>query len=222
MRTTKTNIGLLLFVLIFLTVNYSCKTEGKKTVEAESQPEIIQLFNGNDLTGLNIFVEDSTLDKSTVFYVKDSMLVASGIPNGYIYTTSEYEEYKLVVEWAWLEEESNSGVFMHLIGNNKIWPQCFEAQLKAGNAGDLIASGGSGFSGLPEGEKVQSKFNVSNEKPAGEFNKYEIICNADSIIVYVNGELQNKATGLSHTKGKIGLQSEGTPIGFRSFYLEKL
>ena len=42
---------------------------------------------------------------------------------------------------------------------------------------------------------------ASSEKPVGEWNTMEVICKSNTIEVYVNGTLQNKATGISDTKG---------------------
>jgi hypothetical protein len=50
----------------------------------------------------------------------------------------------------------------------------------------------------------------------------EITCKSNTIEVYVNGVLQNKATGVSATKGHICLQSEGKDIEFKNVYVTKL
>jgi hypothetical protein len=61
-----------------------------------------------------------------------------------------------------------------------------------------------------------------NEKPLGEWNHYEAVCDGDTIRLTINGLLQNVATECTVTKGYIGLQSEGTPIQFRTIVLEPL
>ncbi|NIS50116.1 MAG: DUF1080 domain-containing protein [Phycisphaerae bacterium] len=66
------------------------------------------------------------------------------------------------------------------------------------------------------------RMNDSNEKETGGWNKYEIICKGDSIEVTINGQLQNKATGVGVRKGYIGFQSEGVPIVFRNIKLTPL
>jgi hypothetical protein len=50
----------------------------------------------------------------------------------------------------------------------------------------------------------------------------EITCKSNTIEVYVNGVLQNKATGISATEGHICLQSEGKDIEFRNVFITKL
>jgi hypothetical protein len=60
------------------------------------------------------------------------------------------------------------------------------------------------------------------EKPLGEWNKYEITCKGDTIKLVVNGRLANEGTKAEATRGKILLQSEGTPIEFRNVTLTPL
>ena len=53
------------------------------------------------------------------------------------------------------------------------------------------------------------------EKPVGEWNKVEIICDGDTVISKLNGKVVNAATRVTPTKGKILFQSEGAEIFFR-------
>jgi len=50
------------------------------------------------------------------------------------------------------------------------------------------------------------------EKPVGEWNRSEVICDGDTITNIVNGVVVNHATNSSHTSGKIQIQSEGAEI----------
>ncbi len=56
------------------------------------------------------------------------------------------------------------------------------------------------------------------EKPAGEWNEAEIVCQGDRMAVYINGVLQNECSGTNRT-GYIALQSEGGTLEFRNVYL---
>lgn len=60
------------------------------------------------------------------------------------------------------------------------------------------------------------------EKPAGEWNRMEVICDGDRITNIVNGYVVNVGTGSSHTKGKILLQSEGAELFCRRFEVRPL
>jgi hypothetical protein len=53
------------------------------------------------------------------------------------------------------------------------------------------------------------------EKPAGEWNTLECICDGDKITNILNGKVVNVGTKASHTKGKILFQSEGAEVFFR-------
>ena len=60
------------------------------------------------------------------------------------------------------------------------------------------------------------------EKPHGEWNVIEAICDGDTITNIVNGKVVNKGTRASRTRGRIGLQSEGSEVFFRRLELHPL
>ena len=62
----------------------------------------------------------------------------------------------------------------------------------------------------------------SNEKKAGQWNSYDIVCKGNTIEIKVNGVLQNIATKCNETKGGIGLQAEGSKIQFKNIWIQKL
>jgi hypothetical protein len=53
------------------------------------------------------------------------------------------------------------------------------------------------------------------EKPVGEWNTLECICDGDKITNVLNGKVVNTGSKCSHTKGKILFQSEGAEVFFR-------
>jgi hypothetical protein len=60
------------------------------------------------------------------------------------------------------------------------------------------------------------------EKPPGEWNRMEVICDGDTIINIVNGYVVNIGTKSSLIKGKIIFQSEGAEIYFRKIEIRPL
>ncbi len=192
--------------------------------------EKISLFNGENLDGWTIFVEDSTVNPNEFFYVNDGMIETVGVPLGYLRTTEEFENYKLHIEWRYPEEPTNSGVFLHTSGPDKLWPEHFQAQLKYIDAGDFIVHGVGNsaiikdtlYTSTEEERPLLPRWNPTNEKPAGEWNSYDITCKENTIELRVNGLLQNLATNCSLTKGGIGLQAEGSKIQFRNIWIEPL
>ncbi len=211
---------ILMFLAASMLLVSSCKKENK-----------VQLFNGKDLSNWKIVLPDGVPGDS-VFRVENNMLYVAGIPTGYIRTRDEYANYKLHVEWRWAAEPKNSGVLLHTTGEDIIFPNSIEAQLMAGNAGDIVLIGKG--AGVTVGDstylihseqnryKAIPKFNESSENEPGQWNTYEIIAKDDQLELYVNGILQNKATGVTKTRGAITLQSEGGPIQFRNIYIVPL
>jgi len=188
------------------------------------------LFNGKNLKGWTIYVEDQTVQPESYFYVKDGMIETVGKPVGYLRTKKEYSNYRLHVEWCYPEKPTNSGVFLHTQGADKIWPAHYQAQLKYENAGDFIVHGvgekatigGKVYASTETDKPVVPKLQPSNEKPAGQWNTFDITCKGNTVEIKVNGLLQSVATNCSMTKGTIGLQAEGSKIQFRNLWIEKL
>jgi len=60
------------------------------------------------------------------------------------------------------------------------------------------------------------------EKPVGEWNRSEVICDGRSIINVVNGTVVNHGTDSTHTAGKIQIQSEGAEILIRRVELKPI
>jgi hypothetical protein len=60
------------------------------------------------------------------------------------------------------------------------------------------------------------------ERPHGEWNRLDILCDGDSITTILNGYLVNRGAKSSHTEGKIQLQTEGAEIFFRKVEVRPL
>ncbi len=187
------------------------------------------LWNGKDFSGWKLYVENKDVDVLDVWSVRDGVIHCKGEPDGYMRTEADYSNYKLHLEWRWVGKPTNSGVLLHAGGPDKVWPRCIEAQLKSGNAGDFVLIGGTGIKvggkfiqDVGEEYVVVPKREESSERAPGQWNTYDIVCEGDSILCYVNGVLQNEGTGATQTSGKICLQSEGSPIEFRNIHIESL
>jgi hypothetical protein len=60
------------------------------------------------------------------------------------------------------------------------------------------------------------------EKPVGEWNTLECVCDGDTITNVLNGKVVNKGTQVSPSKGKILFQSEAAEVFFRRIELVPL
>jgi hypothetical protein len=202
---------------------------GASAAEGEGQP--IKLFNGKDLSGWRIFLNPDAKDANpnAVFRVEDGVIKCSGNPTGYIITDKEYQNYVLRLQWRWPEKGGNSGVFVHVVGPDTIWPKGVEAQLMSKHAGDFWLVGGAQLTIDPKRQDkgtprhyYRMKTDQEVERPEGEWNQYVITCKGDTIDLVINGQLVNRGTNSELTKGKILLQSEGAPIEFRDILLVPL
>lgn len=188
------------------------------------------LFNGRDLTGWTIFVGDSGIVPENFFYVKEGVIETPGVPLGYLRTTGIFSDYRLHVEWRYTGEPTNSGIFLHTNGPDKLWPAHFQCQLKHNDAGDLIVQdvglsarvGDSLYVSSETIRPVVPKMTASSEVPPGGWNSADIVCSGDSIRITINGVLQNEASNISLTSGGIGLQAEGSTIQFRNIWIERI
>ena len=207
------------FLLVFVAAGCSgVKTAGDGPVIPS---EKIDLWNGRDFAGWKLFLADENVDVKDVWSVTGDVIRCEGKPFGYMRTRADYAEYRLHVEWRWPGEPTNSGIFLHLTGADKIWPTLIECQLRSGDAGDFVTLGDSDIrQRRDKSKRVVAKMSESSEKPAGQWNSADIICRGDSIVVYINGHLQNRCDGANVRTGKIALQSEGGPIEFRNIYIE--
>ena len=216
---SKLSFSLLFITLIFLLSNESLLAQPSKiTVNSQT----ILLFNGKDLSNWEFKLKDPKIPVNEVFKVQNGVIQIKGDPFGYMRTKESYSEYKLHVEWRWPVEATNSGVFVHAQLPDSIWLKCVECQLMAGNAGDFVCMNGSDMNERTDKTKRSvKKTGPSSEKPAGELNIMEVNCKGNTIEVFVNGELKNKATGVNISGGHICLQSEGKIVEFRNIWLQK-
>ena len=201
------------------------------TTWANDPTKEVKLFDGKSLSGWEYFLVDGDAKMEDVWSVEEGILVCKGEPGGYLCTKTNYESYRLVVEWRWPEKPGNSGVLMRITGEPTMLPNCVEAQLKSGSAGDMY-----GFQGFKiDGDKdrkfekpnavgglIGLKKIVGNERNPGEWNRYVITVDGKSVTLLVNGKKVNEATDCDLRAGKIGLQSEGGIIHFRTVALTTL
>lgn len=190
----------------------------------------INLLASADLAEWDHILADPETPKEAVWSFNEAgHLVCTGLPKGFLATKAQYTDFHLVVEWRWPAEPSNSGVLMRIRSAEPI-PTCLEAQLKSGAAGNLMGLRGAVLQG-PHLERRESA-NIGQlhilprqggaERPVGEWNRYEITVQGESVRVRLNGELANEASGAEILAGPIGFQSEGGPIEFRTLELTPL
>ena len=227
MRTARSfaPLAALLLTAAFLTSPVVAKDEGKA----------VPLFNGRDLTGWYVFVKhaESTTDPRTdpkgVFKAENGVIHISGEEFGCLTTEKEYSNYRLKLEFKWGEKKwaprdqpgtpRDSGILVHCVGPDKVWTKSIECQIQEHDCGDFWLVSGTKL--LVNGKPFRDRSIKTRdaEKPNGEWNVVEVVCDGDTITNIVNGVVVNEGTKASETRGKILLQSEGAEVFYRNVEL---
>jgi hypothetical protein len=201
------------------------------TPAADPAPAIPLLTKQSDsgqLEGWESFCEKEGTPIADVWKLQDGVLTCQGTPKGYIYTSKDYRNFRLTLEWRWVPDKKagNGGVLIRMTGKHKIWPKSLEAQLNAGQAGDFWGLDGYHLAGPQErsksleheqfGKLINVQKQTDLEKPVGEWNKYEIIARDGRVTLKINGKEVNEAQDCDLDAGRICLTAEGDPIQFRN------
>ncbi|NBQ56880.1 MAG: DUF1080 domain-containing protein [Opitutaceae bacterium] len=194
-----------------------------------TQVSAADLLNGRDFTGWELISLPTTpaAINAVCHYNTDGSLAVAGQPVCYLTTTATYENYTLHAEWRWTDKPGNGGILLHIASGPKdrAWPLCHQVQTKNKSVGDLIPMAGATFAEpLDPAAKVPARTHsaIDSEKPVGAWNSCDIVCRDGTIIVTVNGVLQNKISRATPHSGRIGFQLEGIPFELRAIRLTPL
>jgi hypothetical protein len=204
--------------------------------EPPSFGEPVPLFNGRDLSGWYTFIphsdgSDPKADPKGIFKVEDGLIHISGEEFGCLFTEKEYGDYRLKLEFKWGQKKwpprenavRDSGILLHCVGPDKVWPKSIECQIQEHDCGDFWLVDGTSITvdGRKQtGGRIVKKKDA--EKPSGEWNTVECICDGGKITNIVNGVVVSEGTDASETRGKILLQSEGAEVYYRNVELTPL
>ena len=213
------------------------------TPAVETPSRTASLFNGSDLSGWHADVpdrdEDATVPDS--FIVRNGNLVSLGEPEGHLLTDARYRDYRLEVEYRFVDGAGNCGVLIHASTPRALYemfPQSIEVQMQSGDAGDFwcieedisvpnmesrrpLEEGQTWGGSEGDGRRILNLTDDS-EVALGDWNTMVIEARGDSIKVWVNGDLVNHGTGATATEGRIALQAEGTEVEFRKIEIGPL
>jgi len=200
--------------------------------KSKASDNSIVLFNGKDFKGWHIHIRhadksDPTVDSKGVFKVEDGVIHISGEEFGGLITDDEFENYRLTLEFKWGEKKwpprqnavRDSGILVHCVGPDKVWSKSIECQIQEHDCGDFWMVDGTT---LEIDGKVETRFKKKKkdaERPTGQWNQVEMICDGDKIVNIINGVVVHEGSKASVTKGKILIQSEGAEVFYRNIKL---
>jgi hypothetical protein len=210
---------------------------------ATSPRKVTALFNGKDLKGwkADVPARDSDPKAPDSFVVRNGLLVSLGNPKGHLITEAAYKDYRLEVEYRFPGEGGNCGVLVHASTPRalyKMFPKSIEVQMKSGDAGDfwVIAEDieapdmetrrprkeGQKWGGTEADARRILNLTDNSEKPLGQWNTMVVEARADTIKVWVNGDLVNEGSKATAQSGQIALQAEGTEVEFKKVQIGPL
>lgn len=166
------------------------------------------LFNGKDFTGWKV--------ENPNWMVKDGVITFTGKGPGGITLEKSFNKHNvLLIDWKIPAEEKGhqvSGLFF-----NKCHIKIWNPFLAKGTLGEQEGSGSLGYG--PSRVKVLKKA----DKAQGEWNRFEIISDADTVTVKLNGEtVVEKAPKTFDKMTTLGLQNHGCAIQYKNIYMKEL
>ena len=163
----------------------------------------ISLFDGQTLFG---WKAGSQAD----WRVEDGVIVVSSGEKGLLYTTTQFGNYVLRVDFR-SEQGTNSGIFLHTPPQ----PQdpssdCYELN---------IAEADNPF---PTGGLVQRK-KAEVDAPSGQWHSFEVTVDGDRVAIQLNGQaILDYTDPKPLRRGHIGLQLNSGKVAFRNIRLKPL
>jgi hypothetical protein len=188
--------------------------------EIQDENGFVALFNGRNLDGwVNVNGAPET------YFVRDNMIVTSGIPNGMLRTEKQYQNYILELEWRHTKEKGNAGLFIHsddLPPVGRPFTRAVEIQIMDGNGGDIFPIQGATMTPWklhPWGRSLPIE---NRNNPSGQWNHYRVESRDGTVILTVNGKVVNWGYHANPRKGYICLEAEGSEAHFRNIRLKEL
>ena len=144
--------------------------------------------------------------------------------DAYLWAKKQYKDFEAEFEYK-VAEKGNSGFYFH-VGDVKepvkkgIEVQIYDSGSKAKDAKLSDHDSGGIIPGIPPTKNTA--------KPAGEWNRMQVICKGSLVTVKLNGEVVNEVP-LDHAKiktrpptGYIGFQDHGLPLWLRNIKIREL
>lgn len=145
----------------------------------------------------------------------ETELVCLGLPYGYLRSVEEYEDFEFGLEWRYPKDPNgNSGLLIHTVGEDKIWPKSVQIQLHAPAAGSIFPTGGAMT------DNTGAAMGLS--KPVNEWNTCVVSCRQGKVTAEINGSKVGEVTGCLPSRGRLCLQSEGAEVHFRRIWIRPL
>jgi hypothetical protein len=222
------------WLLLSLTIALTTALLGAADQVSPPGDGFVPMWNGKDLTGwVNVNCAPET------FFVRDNMIVTTGLPIGYLRTEKQYENF--IAEFDWMhvppkpDAVGNSGFFVWAdaipaVGTG--YTRGIEVQVLVNlEKKDYYTSQGDIFSiwgatckpDRPHPNGLERCLPSENRtKGANEWNHYKVIGNDGAIKLEVNGKEVSGVSKCSPRKGYLALEAEGSECRFKNLKIKEL
>jgi hypothetical protein len=176
----------------------------------------IRLFEGQN-------IDHWVIENNGQFVIEDGLLKLKG-GTGWLRSRDTFDDFTLVVEFRFLEEGANSGIFVRTgptsNDDENGWPnngyqvKCMDTISGRAPLATMIPYGAPPFEHTSDLEALKSAY-----KSTGEWHRYEIICRGENLTVKLNDQTITRCTGIKNLCGHVGLQGENGKLEFRRIVL---
>jgi hypothetical protein len=159
------------------------------------------------------------------FTIREGGVLRVEGPQGWLRSAEQYANFDLRVEFRFLTDDADSGVFVRAPGpaSNifiRGWPansyQVQARDITRNRTTNPIWLGNLYRHRTPAGETVyDADAALGASRPTGEWQRFEIEVVDDRIVVRLNGTLTTRAAGITNPRGYIGLQGETGIVEYR-------
>ena len=186
---------------------------------AQSADEFVPLLDDT--------LEAWTIENDGRFPVAGRVLTAEG-PQGWLKSRRQYGDFELHVEFRFLTEDGDSGVFVRATPDTTFgrgWPsKSYQLQLlNPYREGRFPPLGNLFRHGMPDGE---TRFDPAVAQRAftgvGEWQTLTLRVVGDELTAHLNGVLLTEADGIANATGFIGIQGETSALELRRIDIREL
>ena len=149
-------------------------------------------------------------------------------PEGWIRSTERYADFELVVEFRFMTDNADSGIFVRALGENEFvrgWPnQSYQVQLRNPiGESPFPPVGGLFRHGMASGEtEYDEDLARQTSLPTGEWQTIVVRVEGTRLTAELNGQPILRGEDIGNGTGFIGLQGETGVLEFRSLRLRLL
>jgi hypothetical protein len=105
---------------------------------AQGEDKKLDLLTKQDatgqLSGWEFYAEKDGTKIGDVWTLRDGVLTCQGTPKGYLYTSEDYKNFVLTLEWRWVPDKKpgSGGVLIRMTGAHKIWQRVWRRKSMPG------------------------------------------------------------------------------------------